>query len=77
MLLQRQEKLQKKVTANDKRKMEQENRVYERDGDIVYVSGFESHVTQQEVQEFIEKHGKLVQFDFLSGKNQSEKTGGR
>ena len=58
-----------------RRKVEQESRVYERDGDLVYVSGFERHITQQEIQEFISQHGTVTQFDYLTGKQQSHAGG--
>ena len=76
-LLMRQEKLQARQNVIERKRVEEDQRVYERDGNIVYVSGFERHVGQQEVQEFIEQHGKLVQFDFLSGKAANERGRGQ
>lgn len=41
MLLERQERQKAKQVVQEKRATEQESRVYARDGDLVYVSGFE------------------------------------
>ena len=57
----------------EKKRVEEESRVYERDRDLIYISGFERYLEEQQIKEFLEKFGEVSHFEYFSGR--SEATG--
>ena len=58
-----------------KKKVEEENRVYERDRDLIYISGFEKHIPNQTIQEFLQQFGEISHFEYYDGRK--DNMGGR
>ena len=67
-LLERQEKLNIQEMINQKKRLEEENQLYERDRDLIYVSGFERYLPQEIVKQFVEKYGTVTHFEYFDGR---------
>ena len=44
------DRLKKLKILEERKREEKENTVYERDGNLIYISGFEKHVPQEDIR---------------------------
>ena len=66
LLLDKQEKEDIKLTIAKKEQAAKDARVYERDGDLIYVGGFDRHIAPDELKSYLERFGPLKTFEYYA-----------